>query len=128
RNSAWSSSNGNGDRQRRRECLTRDLDIGARQVGHWDSFHSNNVKQQGGWLMLKRNFVYGALVATTALAFGAGVALLQSSATAQQDMVDIPLFEVDAMWPKPLPVESLLGMTIGAAVDARDNLWVVHCS
>src|SRR5438552_13268522 len=85
-------------------------------------------KQQGGWLMLKRNFVYGALITTSVLAFGAGLALLQNSATAQQDMVDVPMFEVDAMWPKPLPEERLLGMTIGASVDAQDNLWGVHRS
>src|SRR4029077_8844933 len=57
---------------------------------------------------------------------GIGVTLLQQAATAQQDMVDVPMFEVDPLWPKPIPGEGLLGMTIGAAVDAQDNLWVVH--
>ena len=28
----------------------------------------------------------------------------------------------------PIPEERLLGMTIGAAIDAQDNLWVVHRS
>src|SRR5712691_5614194 len=78
--------------------------------------------------MLKRNFVYCALITTSVVTFGIGLALLQNSATAQQDMIDVPLFEVDAMWPKPIPEERLLGMTIGASVDAQDNLWVVHRS
>lgn len=78
--------------------------------------------------MSKRSFVYGAVMATSVLGLLAGIALVQTSATAQQDMVDVPLFEVDPMWPKPIPEERLLGMTIGAAIDAQDNLWIVHRS
>ena len=37
-----------------------------------------------------------------------------------------PLFEVDPLWPKPLPNHWLLGSTIGAAVDSRDHVWIVH--
>jgi hypothetical protein len=60
------------------------------------------------------------------LASASEVTVLQQAATAQQDMVDVPMFEVDPLWPKPIPGEKLLGMTIGASVDAQDNLWVVH--
>ena len=38
----------------------------------------------------------------------------------------VPKFEVDPFWPKPLPNHWILGMTIGVAVDAHDNVWVVH--
>ncbi len=37
-----------------------------------------------------------------------------------------PRFEVDPLWPKPLPNHWILGQTIGVAVDARDNVWIIH--
>jgi DNA-binding beta-propeller fold protein YncE len=40
--------------------------------------------------------------------------------------VQAPRFEVDPMWPKPLPNGWLMGMAIGVAVDAQDHVWVVH--
>ena len=76
----------------------------------------------------RRKIVFAALLTTSVVALGAGLALLQTVATAQQNMVEIPMFEVDPLWPKPIPGEGLLGMTIGASVDAQDNLWVVHRS
>ena len=40
--------------------------------------------------------------------------------------VMVPKFEVDPLWPKPLPNGWIIGQTIGAAVDAHDNVWIVH--
>ncbi len=37
-----------------------------------------------------------------------------------------PRFEVDPLWPKPLPNHWLLGTVIGVDVDAEDNVWIVH--
>jgi DNA-binding beta-propeller fold protein YncE len=37
-----------------------------------------------------------------------------------------PLFDVDPLWPKPLPNGWVLGSTIGVAVDAHDNVWIIH--
>src|SRR3954466_5796495 len=37
-----------------------------------------------------------------------------------------PSFQVDPLWPKPLPNHWLLGSVTGVAVDARDHIWVVH--
>ncbi len=73
-----------------------------------------------------RNLASGTAVIAGIIGIGIGVTMLQQAATAQQDMVDVPMFEVDPLWPKPIPGEKLLGMTIGASVDAQDNLWVVH--
>jgi DNA-binding beta-propeller fold protein YncE len=39
-----------------------------------------------------------------------------------------PRFEVDPLWPKPLPNHWLLGSTIGVDVDAQDHVWIVHRS
>lgn len=40
--------------------------------------------------------------------------------------VEAPRFEVDPLFPKPLPNGMLMGMAIGIAVDAEDHIWVVH--
>ena len=36
------------------------------------------------------------------------------------------MFEVDPLWPKPLPNHWLLGMTIGVWVDDQDHVWIIH--
>jgi hypothetical protein len=40
--------------------------------------------------------------------------------------VQAPRFEVDPMWPKPLPNHWVIGPAIGVAVDARDHVWILH--
>lgn len=40
--------------------------------------------------------------------------------------VDAPRFEVDPLWPKPLPNHWLLGSAVGVAVDSRDHVFVLH--
>jgi hypothetical protein len=37
-----------------------------------------------------------------------------------------PRFEVDPLWPKPLPNHWVLGQAIGLDVDAQDHVWIVH--
>jgi DNA-binding beta-propeller fold protein YncE len=37
-----------------------------------------------------------------------------------------PVFEVDPLWPKPLPQGWVLGAAIGVAVDASDGVWIFH--
>ena len=49
---------------------------------------------------------------------------VQAAVTARA--VDAPRFEVDPLWPKPLPNHWLLGSTIGVAVDSRDHVFIVH--
>jgi DNA-binding beta-propeller fold protein YncE len=38
----------------------------------------------------------------------------------------VPVFQVDPFWPKPLPNRWLVGAVVGVAVDARDHVWIVH--
>jgi DNA-binding beta-propeller fold protein YncE len=40
--------------------------------------------------------------------------------------VEAPIFEVDPLWPKPLPNHWVLGMTIGVSVDAQNHIWIIH--
>src|SRR5207344_3509779 len=37
-----------------------------------------------------------------------------------------PRFEVDPMWPKPLPNHWVTGNIIGVSVDSKDHIWVIH--
>jgi DNA-binding beta-propeller fold protein YncE len=77
---------------------------------------------------LGRQFLQAAALAAIATGMGVGGAMLQNAATAQHATVEVPIFEVDPLWPKPLPNEGLLGMAIGVSVDAQDNVWMVHRS
>ncbi|MGZ5572595.1 MAG: hypothetical protein ACXWF6_15840 [Usitatibacter sp.] len=74
----------------------------------------------------RRNLVIGAAFAGTLAALGCGQAMLQSKADGAGRMVEAPRFEVDPLWPKPLPNHWLLGMTIGVWVDDQDNIWIIH--
>lgn len=47
-----------------------------------------------------------------------------SEAVATQQQA--PSFEVDPMWPKPLPNHWVLGSAIGVGVDSRDHVFIIH--
>ena len=78
--------------------------------------------------LLKRKHIVGALLALSVAGLGVGQALLHNKAAAQRDTVQAPMFEVDPLWPKPLPNGWLLGMAIGAWVDDQDHVWIIHRS
>jgi DNA-binding beta-propeller fold protein YncE len=72
-----------------------------------------------------RTLLIGCTFAAVVVALGLSAhALDQAAKTA--DMVNAPRFEVEPMWPKPLPNNWLLGQAIGIGVDSKDNLWIVH--
>jgi DNA-binding beta-propeller fold protein YncE len=60
------------------------------------------------------------------VALGFGSAVLQKRAAVEAAAVQAPMFEVDPMWPKPLPNHWLLGSAIGVSVDAQDHIWIIH--
>jgi DNA-binding beta-propeller fold protein YncE len=72
----------------------------------------------------RRNLVIA--VSSLTLALGIGQAVLQNQADAQDRSVEGPRFEVDALWPRPLPNHWVIGMAIGVWVDEQDNVWIVH--
>ena len=49
-----------------------------------------------------------------------------AEAGAQSRSAEAPRFEVDPLWPKPLPNHWVLGSTIGVSVDAEDHIWIIH--
>src|SRR6266516_3516824 len=53
-------------------------------------------------------------------------AVLEKKTTAEGAEVMAPRFEVDPLWPKPLPNHWVQGMSVGVSVDPRDHVWIVH--
>jgi hypothetical protein len=64
--------------------------------------------------------VSGWVIAIVALAAG------QRALESQQPTVEAPMFEVDPLWPKPLPNKWVLGNAIGVGIDSKDHVFIVH--
>jgi hypothetical protein len=78
-----------------------------------------------GNLKRTRNLLIGASFVAVLTALAVGQAVLDRTSAAQ---VMAPRFEVDPMWPKPMPNHWVLGQTIGVWVDTDDHVWIVHRS
>jgi DNA-binding beta-propeller fold protein YncE len=76
--------------------------------------------------MTRRDVLTGTVLAGVVAALGAGQAWLDREVAAQATKVEAPIFEVDPLWPRPLPNHWLIGSTIGVSVDAQDNVWIIH--
>ncbi len=76
---------------------------------------------------MKRDYAIGAVILVLLVGLGIGQAALDRVA-AEGNSVQAPRFEVDPMWPKPLPNHWLLGNVIGVGVDFQDHIWIVHRS
>jgi DNA-binding beta-propeller fold protein YncE len=75
---------------------------------------------------MKRNVSVAVTFLALLAALGLGSALLTRRAAVEAAAVQAPRFEVDPMWPKPLPNKWILGQTIGVSVDAQDHIWIIH--
>ena len=75
-----------------------------------------------------RNFYVGVTIAAVIAVLALAQFTLQTVARAQENgsANRAGIYEVDRMWPKPLPNNWVLGYTIGLAVDARDHVFIVH--
>ena len=71
----------------------------------------------------RKLIVFGALAGLFAV-LGVGQAVLDAATQAQT--VRAPRFEVDPMWPKPLPNQWILGSTIGVGIDSKDHIFIIH--
>ena len=80
--------------------------------------------------MARRHLLIGATFVVAIGILAVAEVLLQQAVTAQEGggTVRAPRFEVDPLWPKPLPNHWLLGSTIGVWVDERDHVWIIHRS
>jgi DNA-binding beta-propeller fold protein YncE len=76
---------------------------------------------------MKRNLLIGATFVAVLVTLGIGQSMLERAA-AQSKGAQAPIFEVDPLWPKPMPNHWLLGSTIGVWVDDQDHVWIIHRS
>ena len=75
----------------------------------------------------KRNLVVGSTLLALLGALGVAQYMLAKTATAQaKGGVQAPRFEVDPMWPKPLPNHWVYGNVIGVGVDKNDHVYIIH--
>ena len=80
-------------------------------------------------VMRSRKLYVGAGLAALLAALTVGPPVLKNIATAQtKPGVMAPRYEVDPLWPKPLPNHWVLGSTIGVWVDTDDHVWIIHRS
>ncbi|MGB9067110.1 MAG: hypothetical protein WCC21_00955 [Candidatus Acidiferrales bacterium] len=75
---------------------------------------------------MKRYLYTGGVFLAVIAILGAASTLLERRVAAQSGGVQAPMFEVDPLWPKPLPNHWILGMTIGVSVDSNDHIWITH--
>src|SRR5216117_3765509 len=76
---------------------------------------------------MTRQFNVAAAFVVALGALGVSSTLLEHRAAAQaKAAVQAPRFEVDPLWPKPLPNKWILGQTIGVSVDPQDHVWIIH--
>src|SRR5437016_9030527 len=77
---------------------------------------------------MKRNLQIAASFLVVLVILAIGSAMLQKRADLEAAGVQVPTFEVDPLWPKPLPNHWILGMTIGVFVEPNDHVWIIHRS
>src|SRR6478752_9616290 len=75
---------------------------------------------------MKRHVYVGAVLVVLLAGFSFGSRLLDRKVAMLAATPQAPRFEVDPLWPKPLPNKWILGQTIGVSVDAQDHVWIIH--
>ncbi len=75
---------------------------------------------------MKRGVCTVGLFLAVLLVLGWASSRFEKRAAVEAAGVQAPRFEVDPMWPKPLPNHWILGNVIGVSVDAQDHVWILH--
>jgi DNA-binding beta-propeller fold protein YncE len=75
---------------------------------------------------MRRDSLIACGCAAIFLTWGIGTYLRSERNIASAAATMAPRFEVDPLWPKPLPNHWLMGQSIGVAVDANDHIWMIH--
>jgi DNA-binding beta-propeller fold protein YncE len=74
---------------------------------------------------MKINLRVGMAFCATVLILGISSVVLAKKASGRGTVM-APRFEVDPLWPKPLPNHWVIGNAIGVSVDAQDHVWIIH--
>ncbi len=76
---------------------------------------------------MTRKYTTGAVfIVASIIVLGAASSLMRERAVVEAAAVQAPRFEVDPLWPKPLPNHWVIGAVIGVSVDAKDHVWIIH--
>ena len=76
---------------------------------------------------MKRHLYVGAMFLAVLVVLALVSHVLTKKAVVQAaGGAQAPKFEVDPMWPKPLPNHWLMGNVIGVSVDSKDHIWIIH--
>jgi len=76
---------------------------------------------------MTRNHYTGAITIVAIMgALAVGSVLMRERAVVEAAGVQAPRFEVDPLWPKPLPNHWVVGAVIGVSVDSSDHIWIIH--
>ena len=78
--------------------------------------------------MTKKNLLVARAFVVLLGALAVTESVLNQRVDAQEGggTVRAPRFEVDPLWPRPLPNHWILGSAIGVWVDERDHVWIIH--
>ena len=75
----------------------------------------------------RRSLFVGLALLVLLAALGVTQQVLEKTAAAQaKASVQAPRFEVDPMWPKPLPNHWVMGNVIGVGIDKQDHVYIIH--
>src|SRR5882672_2831305 len=75
---------------------------------------------------MPRNLRIGATFVAVLAVLGLASLVLDKHSTVNAAATQAPKFEVDPMWPKPLPNHWVMGNVIGVSVDSQDHIWIIH--
>jgi DNA-binding beta-propeller fold protein YncE len=75
---------------------------------------------------MRRSFGGGVALSALLAALWALSLPLSKRHIAEAAGVLAPRFEVDPLWPKPLPNHWVVGNVIGVSVDSHDRIWILH--
>jgi hypothetical protein len=81
-------------------------------------------------MLRQREVRIGIALVVSAVLLGVGAACMESAANTQEAAAtsggSVPLFEVDPLFPRPLPNHWVLGSTIGIDIDSQDHIFIIH--
>lgn len=75
---------------------------------------------------MKAKQILSVIYVAGLLGLAIGSSVLERRARVEAAGVQAPRFEVDPLWPKPLPNHWVIGSAIGVSVDASDHIWIIH--
>src|ERR1700748_828884 len=75
---------------------------------------------------MKRKVYVGLTFVAVLLVLCTALFVLEKRSVVHAATTQAPRFEVEPMWPKPLPNHWIIGNVIGVSVDSKDHIWIIH--